>query len=115
MPRVFSYLRLPISGDPDAYRAECQARVEAYSGESIPGLPLAGVFVEESAMRRRAFARRPAAGRLRHEVEPGDHVVIVDSALAFRCWADLFEAARAWQEKGVHVHLIDLGVDSTSE
>jgi DNA invertase Pin-like site-specific DNA recombinase len=115
MPHVYSYCRLPLSGDVAAYRAGCLGRVQQYASEHLPGLPVGELFGEHPAMRKRPFGNRPEATRLKARLEAGDHVVIVDSALAFTNWPDLLQQTRLWEALRVHVHYVDLGADSVSE
>src|SRR5687767_2215116 len=98
MPALFAYYRLPIDpGAADAYRAACRANLEQYAAERLPGLEWAAVVEEEAKARKKPFGQRSATLRLQLQLGPGDHVLVADTARAFRSWADLLEAARVWR------------------
>jgi DNA invertase Pin-like site-specific DNA recombinase len=104
-----------VTGDGQAYRSACLARVRQYASEHLPGLPVGELFVEQATMRKRAFANRSEANRLKARLEAGDHVVIVDSALAFATWPDLFATTKLWRELRVRFHAPDLSISDDED
>jgi hypothetical protein len=117
MPRLFAYVRLPTDcPSVQEYLAACEERLRAHAQEWLPGEEArVELFVEEARTRRRAFSRRPVANRLQRQLEPGDRVLILDSDLAFRDWADLLAVLRVWDARRVGYRLIDLGIDNETE
>jgi DNA invertase Pin-like site-specific DNA recombinase len=66
-----------------------------------------------SAYRQRLI-HRPNGRKLMEILEPGDHVIVPKVDRAFRSSADCMLTLTLWQDRGVHVHLLDLGVDTTT-
>jgi DNA invertase Pin-like site-specific DNA recombinase len=57
---------------------------------------------------------RPAGQKLDASLNQGDHVVIAKLDRAFRNQRDCVLTMEAWEKRGVSVHLLDLGVDTST-
>lgn len=57
---------------------------------------------------------RPAGAKLDAVLAAGDHVVIAKLDRAFRSTRDCVLTCERWVERGVTIHLLDLGVDTDS-
>ena len=62
---------------------------------------------------RCSLPSRPAGAKMMAHLRPGDHVVIAKMDRAFRSVIDFARTLSTWHDMGVHVHLLDLGVDTT--
>jgi DNA invertase Pin-like site-specific DNA recombinase len=82
---------------------------------TIQGHKLAGIFSDSavSALRKPLLAR-PQGCQLDQALQAGDHVVIAKLDRAFRRLADFAVILERWQRRGVYVHLLDIGVDTST-
>jgi DNA invertase Pin-like site-specific DNA recombinase len=115
MTQCFVYLlALPTRLDPvplDERRAEA----EAYRNHRLPGVPLAGVWTDGTDAWRLPFLRRRAAAELVLKVQSGDHVVIPTARFIAANNGAWIRPLAALHAKGVHVHLVDVGLCSSTE
>jgi DNA invertase Pin-like site-specific DNA recombinase len=74
-----------------------------------------GFFVDQavSALRQK-FRFRPAGSRLHGVLNPGDIIVIAKLDRGFRNSHDLSNTLFAWNEMGVSVSFLDVGLDTTT-
>lgn len=61
---------------------------------------------------RTAFFERPGGRELNRWLQTGDHVVIAKLDRAFRSQRDCVITCDAWMDRGVIVHILDLGMDT---
>ncbi|MCB1471245.1 MAG: recombinase family protein [Rhizobiaceae bacterium] len=59
-------------------------------------------------------ARRPVYEQVIASLEPGDKLVVWSLDRAFRCARDALNEAHALRERGVHFHIADLQLDTTT-
>jgi len=86
-----------------------EERIRAYCAAA--GLELAGIIREEGVSGSRPLALRPAGGELVRALAKGDasQVIALKLDRLFRDAADALEQTRAWDRKGIALHLLDLG------
>jgi len=86
-----------------------EERIRAYCAAA--GLELAAIIREEGVSGSRPLALRPAGGDLVRALAKGEasQVVALKLDRLFRDAADALEQTRAWDRKGIALHLIDLG------
>ena len=91
-----------------------QARLAAYC--TFKGLDLVEVIIDSAVSAGRPLAKRPDGRRLANLVHSGavDAVVSCKLDRLFRDAADCLAVTRSWDEAGVALHLLDLGVDTTT-
>src|SRR3954468_10278174 len=75
------------------------------------GLPLDRVFVEEGVSGSVPLAERPAGGELMAALGPGDAVIAAKLDRAFRSALDALQVVQRFRERGVALHLLDIGGD----
>jgi DNA invertase Pin-like site-specific DNA recombinase len=63
---------------------------------------------------KKMFLKRPEAARMQGELRPGDHVVIPKLDRAFRNALDYASTLQRWLEAGVHVHILNFGMDTSN-
>ena len=59
-------------------------------------------------------ARRPVYERVIARLKPGDKLVVWSLDRAFRCARDALNEAHALQQRGIHFHIADLQLDTTT-
>lgn len=64
--------------------------------------------------RRKLFLDRIKGAELDRLLTNGDHVIIAKLDRAFRNLRDFATVMDSWRKRGVYVHLLDLGVDTSS-
>lgn len=75
---------------------------------------LTALFVDRAVPGTRALRRRPEGSALTTTVRAGDHVVIPKLDRAWRSVRDCAETLDGWRQRGVHAHLLDLGISTTT-
>ena len=91
-----------------------QARLTAYC--SFKGLDLVELIVDSGVSASRPLAKRPGGRRLVDLVMAGEVDAVVSCKLdrLFRDAADCLAVTRTWDDADVGLHLLDLGVDTTT-
>ena len=111
MGRLFGYGR--VSTADQATSAEAQAaRLKAFAVTS--GMELAGLFVDEDVSGAMPLKARPQGKQLWDAIAPGDTVAFTKVDRCFRSMADASTTLALWQQLGVRVNIIDLGIDVSS-
>jgi len=85
-----------------------EQRIRAYCDAT--GLELAGIIREEAVSGSKPLALRPAGAELiRLLAQEKAHVVALKLDRLFRDAGDALEQTRAWDRKGIALHLVDVG------
>jgi DNA invertase Pin-like site-specific DNA recombinase len=80
------------------------------------GFTYAGTFEDHSTQAGLPLLQRPEGMRLSLKLaEPGDVVLVARTSKAFSGLRDLLRTARIWRERGVVLHLLDLGVNTADQ
>jgi DNA invertase Pin-like site-specific DNA recombinase len=108
---VFGYVR--VSTDRQANDGESlgtqQRQLEGYA--MMHGFELSRVFVEEGVSGSLPIADRPQGAALMSALERGDKILAAKLDRMFRSALDALTTVEALKEKGVQLHLLDLGGD----
>lgn len=118
--RILIYIRCSHQDSVDsglgleAQLAACR-RFAARLQEQNPNLPVVLEFSDEavSAYMHR-FKLRPNGKKLTEQLQPGDHVLFARLDRAFRSVRDCAETIPEWQERGIHIHFVNDGLDTTT-
>lgn len=90
-----------------------RAKIEEYVRSR--GKRVARIFRDAAVSGSRVpFLKRPHGEALDLTVQAGDHIVIAKLDRAFRNLGDFAAMLERWHRRGVYVHLLDLGVDTSS-
>lgn len=119
-PRCLAYAR--VSTDPQAESglglASQDLKTLAYYNDELRprGVLDYSTFVDEavSAFKQR-FCRREAGGELDRQAQAGDHIVIPNMDRGFRDTRDYLNQIYDWAQRGVYVHVLDTGLDTSNE
>ena len=84
-----------------------QQRIRAYC--KAHGLKLVGLEVDEGVSASKPLAKRPAGAKLLGSLQSGQAVVAVKLDRLFRDAGDCLATVKAWNERDVALHLLDLG------
>lgn len=113
--RVFAYGR--VSTGRQAVSVEYQNnRLDGYydSRFKLFGHEYMGFFADDDTSGRIPFAQRDAGGKVAALVEPGDHIIVTRPDRMFRNLSDTFVTLESWERKGICVHLVEYGVDTST-
>jgi putative DNA-invertase from lambdoid prophage Rac len=108
---AYGYVRVSTARQAEeGLSLEVQRRqVEGYA--LMHGLTLDRVFVEEGVSGSVPLAERPAGGELMAVLGPGDAVIAAKLDRAFRSALDALQVVQRFRERGVALHLLDIGGD----
>ena len=110
---VYGYVR--VSTDRQADEGESlgtqQRIIDGYA--MIQGLTIDKVFVERGVSGSRPLAERPEGGRLLMTVKAGDIIITPKLDRMFRSALDALRVLAQIKDRGVSLHMIDLGGDTT--
>jgi DNA invertase Pin-like site-specific DNA recombinase len=111
--RVFGYTR--VSTQLQAQRGESiktqESRIRAYA--EMNGLSVDRYFHERGVSGTIPLQRRPVGAKLRTELREGDVVIATKLDRMFRSAADALNSLEQMKQRGISLHLIDLGGDCT--
>lgn len=118
MPTAYGYLR--VSSDAQAASrlgldAQLQ-RIHAEQGRlQAAGAAIGPVYRDEAVSAvRYAMRDRPAGSALDAAVQAGDHICVAMLDRAFRTQRDAAVTLESWLSRGVTVHLLDIGADTST-
>ena len=110
---VYGYVR--VSTDRQADEGESlgaqQRVIEGYA--MMQGLHLDHVFVERGVSGSKPLGERPEGGKLLAALQSGDIVITPKLDRMFRSALDALDVLGQIQNRGVSLHMIDLGADVT--
>ena len=110
---VYGYVR--VSTERQADEGESlgaqQRTVEGYA--MMHGLTLAHVFVERGVSGSKPLGERPEGARLLAVLQPGDVIITPKLDRMFRSALDAIGTLGSVRDRGVSLHMIDLGGDVT--
>jgi DNA invertase Pin-like site-specific DNA recombinase len=112
-PRCFGYARVSTERQSNEGHslADQEQRIRGYA-QSV-GLTLDGVFVEAGVSGGKRFSARPKGAELLATLRSGDHVIATKLDRCFRSACDALNVAEDFRNKGIHLHLLDIGGDCT--
>lgn len=113
MPRVFGYGR--HSTDKQGLTEEAQrSKVESYIQSSLQELEYFGWVYDSAVSGKKPLFERPEGRNLLTLAQPGDHLVWAKLDRAFRSVVDGASTLAMLAHKGVYVHSLDLGLDTST-
>lgn len=112
--RVYGYTRVSTQSQADSgLGLEAQRhKLETYA--QLHDLTVGYTFTDEGISGKIALDKRPEGGRMVDALEPGDHVIMASLDRGFRSALDVGRTIPEWHARGIGVHIIDLGVDTTT-
>ena len=112
-PRCYGYARVSTNRQAkDGDSLEVQERVIGGYAQML-GLPVDRVFVERGVSGSRPLADRPEGAALLAVLKPGDTVITPKLDRMFRSALDALAVLGKLKDRGVSLHMIDLGGDVT--
>jgi putative DNA-invertase from lambdoid prophage Rac len=112
-PRVFGYVR--VSTDAQAQQghslADQESRIRGYA-QSL-GLTVQSMFIEAGVSASKKLSVRPKGAELLSSLRSGDHVISTKLDRMFRSASDALNVAAEFREKGIRLHLLDIGGEVT--
>jgi len=113
MPVIFGYGR--HSTDKQGLTEEAQrSKVESYITANHPDMPYGGWLYDAATSGKKPLLERPEGRKLHGLAQPGDHIVWAKLDRAFRSVVDGASTLAMLAHKGVYVHSLDLGLDTST-
>lgn len=113
MATVFGYGR--HSTDKQGLTEEAQrVKVESYVRSNLPHLTYGGWMYDSAVSGKKPLFERPEGRNLLVLAQPGDHLVWAKLDRAFRSVVDGASTLAMLAHKGVYVHSLDLGLDTST-
>jgi DNA invertase Pin-like site-specific DNA recombinase len=109
-PRTFGYCRVSTTQQADEGHslADQQSRIVGYCQAN--GLPApTEIFVDAGTSGTTSLEKREAGARLLAAVERGDHIIVTKGDRLFRSAKNALNITDDLREKGVSLHLMDMG------
>jgi DNA invertase Pin-like site-specific DNA recombinase len=112
---AYGYARVSTAKQDMSIEAQKQ-QVEGYYKWKLKtlGIEWGGFFSDAAVSGNKPFRKRPAGAALWDRLGPGDHVIVSKQDRAFRNTADHFNCLDSWRARGIKVHVLDIGVDTTT-
>jgi DNA invertase Pin-like site-specific DNA recombinase len=110
---TYGYVRVSTQRQADEGEslAVQQRQITGYA--TMIGVEAPTFFIEEGVSGTKPLGERPAGSELLAQLQRGDVIVCAKLDRMFRSALDALTMAKAFKEKGVSLHLIDLGGDVT--
>lgn len=103
------------ANDPMSLRVQHEAVYKYYQWRLMPrGIEWAGWFQDPAVSGKTFFKQREAGGRLNQLLASGDHVLIAKTDRAFRSFYDQVTVMHNWMGRGIIIHSIDMGIDTST-
>jgi putative DNA-invertase from lambdoid prophage Rac len=111
--RVFGYCRVSTDGQAQEGHSlgDQESRIRGYAQSH--GLEVNDMFVEAGVSAGKRLTLRPKGAQLLAALRPGDHVIATKLDRMFRSAQDALNVAADLRDKGVHLHLLDIGGEVT--
>lgn len=111
--RVFGYARVSTEKQTSEGHslADQENRVRGYA-QSV-GLSVSEMFIEGGVSGGKRLVLRPKGAQLLASVQRGDHVICTKLDRMFRSAQDALNVAADLRERGVHLHILDIGGEVT--
>jgi putative DNA-invertase from lambdoid prophage Rac len=112
-PRVFGYCRVSTDGQAQEGHSlgDQESRIRGYAQSH--GLKVDEMFVEAGVSAGKRLTLRPKGAQLLAALRSGDHVIATKLDRMFRSAQDALNVAADLRDKGVHLHLLDIGGEVT--
>jgi len=111
--RVYGYARVSTAQQADEGESlDVQQRVIAGYAH-MHGMVIDKVFVERGVSGSKPLAERPQGAALLEQLQPGDVVITARLDRMFRSALDALNVLGKLKERGISLHMIDLGGDTT--
>lgn len=108
MGRLFGYVRVSTSDQENSVHNQTDKIKELAAKE---GLQLHQIYVDEDVTARIPLRDRPQGRMLWDTLEAGDAIAFNKVDRVFRSVRDASQTVHIWQEKGIRVIIMDLGID----
>jgi DNA invertase Pin-like site-specific DNA recombinase len=110
---VFGYCRVSTDGQANEGHSlgDQESRIRGYAQSH--GLAVNDMFVEAGVSAGKRLTLRPKGALLLAALRPGDHVIATKLDRMFRSAQDALNVAADLRDKGVHLHLLDIGGEVT--
>jgi putative DNA-invertase from lambdoid prophage Rac len=109
-PRTFGYCRVPTTAQATEGHSlpDQKSRIAGYC--QAHGLPApSDFFIDPGTSGTVSLQKREAGGRMLGKLHKGDHIIVTRGDRLFRSAKNALEIAEALRDKGVELHLMDMG------
>lgn len=106
--KVYGYVRVSTADQALGVKAQDDS-IRRYA--AFKGWKLTNIFTDEAVSGKHPLGQRPRGSALLKALEEGDHLIVHKLDRAWRSSLDCLETVHAFREKGVTLHIVDMGVD----
>ncbi len=107
MTRSFGYTRVSTRRQADDGVSLLEQPESILRYAAAKGLPVPLVFVDPAVQGNTPFADREGGAAIVAAARPGDHVIVTTIDRGFRNLADFLNWFDAWNQSGIHLHMVD--------
>jgi DNA invertase Pin-like site-specific DNA recombinase len=118
MPKVYGYIRVSSIGQAmQGQSLEVQEEIirKFFDYKLAKECEFVSIIKDPAVSASTKLRTREGGEHLDRQLEKGDHVVFSKLDRGFRNTIDLLETVRDWQARGITVHMLDIGIDLSSE
>jgi putative DNA-invertase from lambdoid prophage Rac len=108
---TYGYVRVSTQRQADEGESLAVQRRQIEGYATMIGVAAPKFFIEEGVSGTKPLSERPAGQELLAALQPGDVIVCAKLDRMFRSALDALTMVKTFKEKGVSLHLIDLGGD----
>jgi putative DNA-invertase from lambdoid prophage Rac len=108
---TYGYVRVSTQRQADEGESLAVQRRQIEGYATMIGVAAPKFFIEEGVSGTKPLSDRPAGQELLATLQPGDVIVCAKLDRMFRSALDALTMVKAFKDKGVSLHLIDLGGD----
>ncbi len=108
---TYGYVRVSTQRQADEGESLAVQRRQIEGYATMIGIEAPNFFVEEGVSGTKPLGERPAGHELLASLQRGDVIICAKLDRMFRSALDALQMVKEFKDKGVHLHLIDLGGD----
>jgi DNA invertase Pin-like site-specific DNA recombinase len=108
---TYGYVRVSTQRQADEGESLAVQRRQIGGYATMIGVEAPKFFIEEGVSGTKPLGERPAGQGLLANLQRGDIIICAKLDRMFRSALDALQMVQAFKDKGVHLHLIDLGGD----
>jgi DNA invertase Pin-like site-specific DNA recombinase len=115
MPRAFGYIRQVRIPDAETVEAQRQSILDYFESRLKPkGIAWGGIYEDLAISGKKELRTRLGGLALDLELYADDCVIITNLLPMFNSTRALREITERWNERGIHLHILGLGMDTST-
>jgi putative DNA-invertase from lambdoid prophage Rac len=107
--KIWSYGRVSTAAQADKGGSIISQREQCAGYAAMKGLGVPEFVADEGVTGSMRASQRPAAAKMLEKLEPGDHLIVAKLDRFFRSARDALNTVGELADKGINLHIIDVG------